>query len=210
MLAYLQAVESARGAVAAQHRLASGAPHAGADARAICARFRGCSPGRRTATCSPGGTASAAASRRFLDVRKERGLELAAAHVPRSAAVPSDYRRRGAHAPAGRSVDCPRVCGAGARTQSVREAIFAQVDEEYRLTCEMVQTISRRRLHRRALSRRYRRRLARRLQDHQRGQPGAGAPVARRTAARASEEVRTALLLSINCAAGGLGRHRLA
>jgi phosphoenolpyruvate carboxylase len=85
----------------------------------------------------------------------------------------------------------------------VRDPIFARIAEEYRLTCEMILRIS----GDAGIAERFpqfRRRLARRLKtinEVSREQ----VQLLRAHRAESSEEVRTALLMSINCAAAGLG-----
>jgi phosphoenolpyruvate carboxylase len=86
---------------------------------------------------------------------------------------------------------------------SMREAIFAQVSEEFRLTSEMVLTLS----GGACIGERfpqYRRRLARRLKTiNQVSREQVHLLRAHRS--EGGDEVRTALLRSINCAAAGLG-----
>ena len=86
---------------------------------------------------------------------------------------------------------------------AVREPIFAAIAAEYRLTCEMILRVS----GDGAIAERFpqfRRRLARRLttiNQVSREQ----VDLLRAHRAESSEEIRTALLMSINCAAAGLG-----
>jgi phosphoenolpyruvate carboxylase len=86
---------------------------------------------------------------------------------------------------------------------SVREAIFAQVSEEFRLTSRMLQTLS----EGACVGDRFpqfRRRLARRLKTiNQVSREQVHLLRAHRSGG--GDEVRTALLRSINCAAAGLG-----
>lgn len=138
----------------------------------------------------------------FLDVRKERGLQLLKRmfrearlfrlildEVERTLlqvdlSIASEY--------AGLIED-----------EAVREPIFSKVVEEYRLTCEMILCIT----GDGGIAERfpqYRRRLARRLRTiNQVSREQVHLLRAHRAAS--SEEVRTALLMSINCAAAGLG-----
>jgi len=86
---------------------------------------------------------------------------------------------------------------------AVREPIFTQVEREYRLTCEMVLHVS----GGACIAERFpqfRRRLERRLKtinEVSREQ----VHLLRAHRIQGSEESRTALLMSINCAAAGLG-----
>jgi phosphoenolpyruvate carboxylase len=85
----------------------------------------------------------------------------------------------------------------------VREPIFAAVEREYRLTCDMVLQVS----DASELAQRFpkhRRRLARRLQTMNQVSREQ-VHLLRRLREGGDEDVRTALLLSINCAAAGLG-----
>ena len=87
--------------------------------------------------------------------------------------------------------------------EAVREPIFSRIEEEYRLTCDMILSIS----GESAIAERFpqfRRRLARRLKtlnEVSRTQ----VRLLRAHRAGSSEELRTALLMSINCAAAGFG-----
>ena len=68
--------EPARRNLAAEHRVAPGAPLRRPLARRSSRHSLGSSPGRRIAMSSPAGTASGSGIASFLDVRKERGLAL--------------------------------------------------------------------------------------------------------------------------------------
>jgi phosphoenolpyruvate carboxylase len=87
--------------------------------------------------------------------------------------------------------------------EAVREPIFAQICEEYRLTCEMILRVS----GGACIAERFpqfRRRLTRRLKtlnEVSREQ----VHLLRAHRAGGGEEVRTALLMSINCAAAAFG-----
>jgi len=138
----------------------------------------------------------------FLDVRKARGLELLKRmfHEGRLFRLILDDVERTLL-----QVDLS-IAGEYAgliEDEAVREPTFSRIAEEYRLTCEMILCIT----GDTGIAERFpqfRRRLARRLKtinqvsreqvhllrQHRRG---------------SSEEVRTALLMSINCAAAGLG-----
>ena len=85
----------------------------------------------------------------------------------------------------------------------VRDAVYAEVDREYHLTVAMVLEITGAAQLAERFPR-FRRRLARRLaaiNQVSRSQIG----LLRELRAGGSDEARTALLLSINCAAAGLG-----
>jgi phosphoenolpyruvate carboxylase len=138
----------------------------------------------------------------FLDVRKERGLELLKRMFREARLfrlILDDVERTLLQ------VDLS-IAGEYAglvEDAAVREPIFARIAEEYRLTCEMILRIS----GDTAIAERFpqfRRRLARRLKtinEVSREQ----VHLLRAHRAESSEEVRTALLMSINCAAAGLG-----
>lgn len=138
----------------------------------------------------------------FLDVRKERGLELLKRMFREARLfrlILDDVERTLLQ------VDLS-IAGEYAglvEDEAVREPIFARIAEEYRLTCEMILCIS----GDAGIAERFpqfRRRLARRLKtinEVSREQ----VHLLRAHRAESSEEVRTALLMSINCAAAGLG-----
>jgi phosphoenolpyruvate carboxylase len=138
----------------------------------------------------------------FLDVRKERGLELLKRMFREARLfrlILDDVERTLSQ------VDLPiaREYAGLVEDPAVREPIFAQVTEEYRLTGEMILRIS----GGACIAERFpqfRRRLTRRLQtlnEVSREQ----VHLLRAHRAKSSEEVRTALLMSINCAAAGFG-----
>lgn len=86
---------------------------------------------------------------------------------------------------------------------ALRESIFGRIEREYRLTCEMVLRISGERQVAERFPQ-YRRRLARRLQTlNQVSREQVG--LLRQFRDGGDEEVRNALLLTINCAAAGFG-----
>jgi phosphoenolpyruvate carboxylase len=138
----------------------------------------------------------------FLDVRKERGLELLKRMFREARLfrlILDDVERTLLQ------VDLS-IAGEYAglvEDDAVRDPIFARIAEEYRLTCEMILRIS----GDAGIAERFpqfRRRLARRLKtinEVSREQ----VQLLRAHRAESSEEVRTALLMSINCAAAGLG-----
>jgi phosphoenolpyruvate carboxylase len=85
----------------------------------------------------------------------------------------------------------------------VRDPIFRAIEQEYRLTCDMVLKVS----GAKELAERFpqhRRRLARRLQTMNQVSREQ-VQLLRRLRQGGDEDVRTAFLLSINCAAAGLG-----
>ncbi len=138
----------------------------------------------------------------FLDVRKERGLELLK-RMFRDARlfrlILDDVERTLLQ------VDLS-IAGEYAgliEDAAVREPIFSRIEAEYRLTCEMILRIS----GGACIAERfpqYRRRLARRLKTiNAVSREQVHLLRAHRTAS--SDAVRTALLMSINCAAAGLG-----
>jgi phosphoenolpyruvate carboxylase len=138
----------------------------------------------------------------FLDVRKERGLELLKRMFREARLfrlILDDVERTLSQ------VDLPiaREYAGLVEDPAVREAIFSQVTEEYRLTGEMILRIS----GGACIAERFpqfRRRLTRRLQtlnEVSREQ----VHLLRAHRAKSSEEMRTALLMSINCAAAGFG-----
>jgi len=138
----------------------------------------------------------------FLDVRRERGLELLKRMFREARLfrlILDDVERTLLQ------VDLS-IAGEYAglvEDPAVREPIFARITEEYRLTCEMILRIS----GDAGVAERfpqYRRRLARRLKTIN-AVSREQVHLLRAHRAESSEEVRTALLMSINCAAAGLG-----
>jgi len=138
----------------------------------------------------------------FLDVRKERGLDLLRRMFREARLfrlILDDVERTLLQ------VDLPiaREYAGLVDDEAVREPIFAQVTEEYRLTCEMILTVS----GGACIAERFpqfRRRLTRRLKTlNEVSREQVQLLRAHRT--RSSEDVRTALLMSINCAAAGFG-----
>jgi phosphoenolpyruvate carboxylase len=138
----------------------------------------------------------------FLDVRKERGLELLKrmfldARLFRL--ILDDVERTLLQ------VDLS-IAGEYAglvEDEAVREPIFSRIAEEYRLTCEMILCIT----GDAGIAERFpqfRRRLARRLKTINQVSREQ-VHLLRQHRAGSSEDVRTALLMSINCAAAGLG-----
>ena len=86
----------------------------------------------------------------FLDVRKERGLELLKRMFREARLfrlILDDVERTLLQV----DLSIAREYAGLVEDEAVREPIFSQVAEEYRLTCEMILRISGRRLHRRAL-----------------------------------------------------------
>jgi len=138
----------------------------------------------------------------FLDVRKERGLALLK-RMFRDARlfrlILDDVERTLLQV----DLSIAAEYAALVKDEAVRKPIFSRVEEEYRLTCEMILCIS----GDVGIAERfpqYRRRLARRLKTiNQVSREQVHLLRAHR--AGSSEEVRTALLMSINCAAAGLG-----
>ena len=201
--------EPARGDLAAQYRLAPGAPLRRADRSPISAPSPGCSPGRRTATSSPAGTASARAHPELPPGARPAGRGAAAAHVPGFAPVPP-HRRRGGEDPApGRSRHRPRLCRASSPDEGVRAHDLRHDRDgacaDPRDGAESVAAA-------REIAERfpeYRRALAAAAAHHQRGQSRAGrasAPLSRgRERGRARRVTNPHLLLSINTVAAGLG-----
>ena len=138
----------------------------------------------------------------FLEVRKERGLELLKRMFREARLfrlILDDVERTLSHV----DLTIAREFAGLVEDEAVREPIFAQVAEEYRLTCEMILGIS----GGTCIAERFpqfRRRLTRRLKtlnEVSREQ----VHLLRDHRAHGSEEVRTALLMSINCAAAGFG-----
>ncbi len=138
----------------------------------------------------------------FLDVRRARGLELLRRmfHEARLfRLILDDVERTLLQV----DLQIAREYAALIEDEAVREPIFSRIEEEYRLTCEMILHIS----GDSAIAERFpqfRRRLARRLKtlnEVSRTQ----VRLLRAHRADSSEELRTALLMSINCAAAGFG-----
>ena len=140
--------------------------------------------------------------RAFLDVRKERGLELLK-RMFRDARlfrlILDDVERTLLQV----DLSIAAEYAALVKDDAVRKPIFSRIEEEYRLTCEMILCIS----GGAGIAERFpqfRRRLARRLKTiNQVSREQVHLLRAHR--GESSEEVRTALLMSINCAAAGLG-----
>jgi phosphoenolpyruvate carboxylase len=138
----------------------------------------------------------------FLDVRKDRGLDLLK-RMFRDARmfrlILDDVERTLLQV----DLSIAREYASLVEDEGVREDIFERVADEYRLTCEMILKVS----GGACIAERfpqYRRRLARRLKtinEVSREQ----VHLLRAHRAGSSEDIRTALLMSINCAAAGLG-----
>jgi phosphoenolpyruvate carboxylase len=138
----------------------------------------------------------------FLDVRKDRGLDLLKRMFREARLfrlILDDVERTLLQV----DLSIARQYAGLIEDEAVREPIFSEVAEEYRLTCEMLLRIS----GGSCIAERFpqfRRRLARRLKTiNEVSREQVHLLRAHRTAS--SEEVRTALLMSINCAAAGLG-----
>jgi phosphoenolpyruvate carboxylase len=138
----------------------------------------------------------------FLDVRKERGLELLKRMFREARLfrlILDDVERTLLQVDLSIAAEYASLV----QDKTIREPIFTRIAEEYRLTCEMVLRIS----GDAGIAERFpqfRRRLARRLKtinEVSREQ----VHLLRAHRAESSEDVRTALLMSINCAAAGLG-----
>ena len=138
----------------------------------------------------------------FLDVRKERGLELLKRMFREARLfrlILDDVERTLLQVDLSIAGEYAGLVGDSA----VREPIFSRVIGEYRLTCEMILRVT----GGAGIAERFpqfRRRLARRLKtinEVSREQ----VQLLRAHRAESNEEVRTALLMSINCAAAGLG-----
>jgi phosphoenolpyruvate carboxylase len=138
----------------------------------------------------------------FLDVRKERGLELLKRMFREARLfrlILDDVERTLLQVDLSIAAEYASLV----QDKTIREPIFSRIAEEYRLTCEMVLRIS----GDAGIAERFpqfRRRLARRLKtinEVSREQ----VHLLRAHRAESSEDVRTALLMSINCAAAGLG-----
>jgi phosphoenolpyruvate carboxylase len=138
----------------------------------------------------------------FLDVRKERGLDLLRRMFREARLfrlILDDVERTLSQV----DLAIAREYAGLVEDESVREPIFAQVEEEYRLTSEMILRIS----GGACIAERFpqfRRRLTRRLKtlnEVSREQ----VHLLRAHRGGSSEELRIALLMSINCAAAGFG-----
>ena len=138
----------------------------------------------------------------FLDVRKERGLELLKRMFREARLfrlILDDVERTLLQVDLSIAAEYAGLV----EDTAIREPIFTRIAEEYRLTCEMILRIS----GDAGIAERFpqfRRRLARRLKtinEVSREQ----VHLLRAHRAESSEDVRTALLMSINCAAAGLG-----
>lgn len=138
----------------------------------------------------------------FLDVRKDRGLDLLRRMFREARLfrlILDDVERTLLQV----DLSIARQYAGLVADESVREPIFSQVEAEYRLTCEMILRVS----GGACIAERFpqfRRRLTRRLKtlnEVSREQ----VHLLRAHRERSSEEIRTALLMSINCAAAGFG-----
>ena len=138
----------------------------------------------------------------FLDVRKERGLDLLKRmfdHARLFRLILDDVERTLLQV----DLSIPAEYAELVQDESLRELVFSQVAEEHRLTSQMVLGIS----GGACIGERFpqlRRRLSRRLKtinevSHEQVR------LIRAHRTDSSDEVRTALLMSINCAAAGLG-----
>lgn len=138
----------------------------------------------------------------FLDVRKERGLDLLRRMFRDSRLfrmVIDEVEKTLLQV----DLSIAREYAGLVADAEVREQIFTQVDQEYRLTCEMILRVS----GDSQIAERFpqfRRRLTRRLKTVNQVSREQ-AHLLRQWREHGGEEVRTALLLSINCAAAGLG-----
>jgi phosphoenolpyruvate carboxylase len=98
-----------------------------------------------------------------------------------------------------------REFAAGVADPAVREPVFAAIEAEYRLTCEMVQRVSGGTQVAERFPQ-YRRRFGRRLQTmNQVSREQAQLLRRLREGGSSSDEVRSTLLSAINCAAAGFG-----
>jgi len=138
----------------------------------------------------------------FLDVRKERGLDLLRRMFREARLfrlILDDVERTLSQV----DLEIAREYAGLVEDENVREPIFAQVEAEYRLTSQMILHIS----GGACIAERFpqfRRRLTRRLKtlnEVSREQ----VHLLRAHRAGSSEELRIALLMSINCAAAGFG-----
>jgi phosphoenolpyruvate carboxylase len=138
----------------------------------------------------------------FVEVRKARGLDLLRRmfHEARLFRTVIDEVEKTLLAV---DLDIAAEFAAGVPDAAVREPIFAAIEAEYRLTCEMVQQVS----GGTPVAERfpqYRRRLSRRLQTMNQVSREQ-AQLLRCLRKGGDDEVRTTLLLAINCAAAGFG-----
>jgi phosphoenolpyruvate carboxylase len=139
----------------------------------------------------------------FVEVRKARGLDLLRRmfHEARLFRTVIDEVEKTLLAV---DLDIAAEFAAGVPDAAVREPIFAAIEAEYRLTCEMVQTIS----GSAQIAERfpqYRRRFGRRLQTMNQVSREQAQLLRRLREGAGDDDVRTALLLAINCAAAGFG-----
>jgi phosphoenolpyruvate carboxylase len=141
--------------------------------------------------------------RAFLDVRGERGLELLRRmfqDYPLFRIVMDEVERALCQV----DLDIAREYANLVPDANTREAIFAQIVQEYKLTAEMLKTIS----GEADLGERFpqfMRRLSRRLETINRVSREQVQLLRQLREAQGGQEVREALLTSINCAAAGLG-----
>jgi phosphoenolpyruvate carboxylase len=138
----------------------------------------------------------------FVEVRKARGLDLLRRmfHEARLFRTVIDEVEKTLLAV---DLDIAAEFAAGVPDAAVREPIFAAIEAEYRLTCEMVQQVS----GGTPVAERfpqYRRRLSSRLQTMNQVSREQ-AQLLRCLRKGGDDEVRTTLLLAINCAAAGFG-----
>ena len=138
----------------------------------------------------------------FLDVRKERGFDLLKRMFRDSRLfrmVIDEVEKTLLQV----DLSIAREYAGLVADTDMREQIFSQVEQEYRLTCEMILRIS----GDAQIAERfpqYRRRLTRRLKTINQVSREQ-VQLLRQWRSTGAEDVRTALLLSINCAAAGLG-----
>jgi phosphoenolpyruvate carboxylase len=141
--------------------------------------------------------------RAFLDVRGERGLELLRRmfqDYPLFRIVMDEVERALCQV----DLDIAREYANLVPDANTREAIFEQIVQEYKLTAEMLKTIS----GEADLGERFpqfMRRLSRRLETINRVSREQVQLLRQLREAQGGQEVREALLTSINCAAAGLG-----
>jgi phosphoenolpyruvate carboxylase len=138
----------------------------------------------------------------FVEVRRERGRELLA-RMFREARLFRTVIDEVEKTLLGVDLDIAREFASLVPDAAVREPIFRAIEAEHRLTCEMVLQVS----GAAQVAERFpqhRRRLARRLQTMNQVSREQ-VQLLRELRAGGDEDVRTALLLSINCAAAGLG-----
>lgn len=142
------------------------------------------------------------ALRAFLDVRKDRGLDLLR-RMFRDSRLFRTVMDEVEKTLLAVDLDIARAYAALLPDAALRESIFNRIEREYRLTCEMVLQVSGESLIAERFPQ-YRRRLARRLQTlNQVSREQIG--LLRQFRAGGDEEVKNALLLTINCAAAGFG-----